>query len=176
MAYENLENRDTEYFVIKNWIKQKSYSWLGRQFINYSSKKDSNLISYYWINNNWKYVANIDWEEISDYIYENIALMHFSREWDNLYTLASRDWSNYLLNCVLDWYSNKVKSNYKLSSKEITLIEKLWEKINNMSYYKRNKYNNLLKQYLTKFEEWTKKYEIVRQLLIIIDVNWVFKF
>lgn len=129
------------------------------------------FVKYSWRNNVWdSYFTYNDNEYKSDYI----TIANLKNDWKS----ASFLWikSNqkiYNVSCILNADLNQntkveTKTAYTLTSKETNAIKVIWGKINKMNAVKKNKYINQLNIYATKFKEWTKNYEIVKQLLEII--------
>jgi hypothetical protein len=107
----------------------------------------------------------------------NLSILNWKM---NFLWINTNNWKVYNVSCSFNENisdnDEKVDISYELSENEIKLVNTLWNKINNMSQVKINKYNTLLNKYLDKFEEWSKKYEIVKQLLTVINSDLDFKY
>ena len=153
-----------EIFVIRDWVKQQSYLSISR-ILNYSP--NSNTLVYDAINKDHKKVININWDEILDYQFDNYPNLYYSKDWKYLYAIWDISEKNNLITCELN-NSNTQKQVYELNIKEKTAINLLWKKLNKYSESKKTEYKKVLNSYLNQFEIWSRKYQIIQELIKII--------
>lgn len=181
----NKINKNDDYL---NQLKNKIKSYIDKKQTNLDNYKKTcnidNIYSYY-NSNNLEYVntylENNKCFNISNYFYnleeENIK----ENNWKTIRELSSAYISNYYENSQNSIENNNNNENiedidksvisnniYQLNEKEKNAVNIVASKINKMSNIKNNKYKNLLNQYLSKFEYWSRKYEIVKGVLNLI--------
>lgn len=159
------------YKIIKNWTEISDY-----KFKNTSEFKNK-IISSDWsktlelLNNTLSdWINKVQYDTIFDFwfLWNSNGTYYTYKTWENIFYYKNTCWN--LSSDLSNINSNviqEVKTNI-LTEKEVQVVKNVWEKINKMTSIKKEKYKKQLNQYSTKFKEWTKNYEIIKQLLDII--------
>lgn len=159
----------------KNWeLLNSDLSSYGFEFFFDKEWNDLYYIWYELVENSTKELLfknkNLISNDYIDYYIYKVDLNNLNFLW-----IKSKQWNDfYNVSCALKSDLNQqptnqeTKSTYALTDNEAKAIKVIWEKINKMTTIKKNKYISQLNQYSKKFKEWTKNYEIVKQLLEII--------